>query len=83
MRYVDSSKGEVFSPIIYVFLREVLAAPVMSAIAHVSTGDPSCSLHMMRQPSASIAGSAVTDLSPSKWDSQPHQNVKSFMWCGV
>eukprot|EP00884_Botryococcus_braunii_P017374 jgi/Botrbrau1/431/Bobra.110_2s0081.1 len=37
MRYVDTRKGEVFSPIIYVFLREILAAPVMSAIAHVST----------------------------------------------
>lgn len=37
MRYMDASKGEVFSPITYVFFREIFAAPIMLAIAYIST----------------------------------------------
>ncbi|CAL8470768.1 g10310 [Coccomyxa elongata] len=38
LRKVDSANGQVFHPIIYAFLREVSAGPIMCAMAWFSTG---------------------------------------------
>ena len=38
LRKVDSSDGHVFHPIIYAFLREATAGPIMCAMAWFSSG---------------------------------------------
>jgi hypothetical protein len=38
LRQVNSANGQVFHPIIYAFLREVIAGPIMCAMAWFSTG---------------------------------------------
>ena len=38
LRQVDSSDGHVFHPIIYAFLREATAGPIMCAMAWFSSG---------------------------------------------
>ena len=43
LRQVDSSDGHVFHPIIYAFLREATAGPIMCAMAWFTSGAaPSC-----------------------------------------
>lgn len=39
LRKVESTNGQVFHPIIYAFLREVTAGPIMCAMAWFSTGE--------------------------------------------
>jgi hypothetical protein len=39
LRKVDSANGHVFHPIIYAFLREATAGPIMCALAWFSTGE--------------------------------------------
>ena len=42
LRQVDSSDGHVFHPIIYAFLREATAGPIMCAMAWFSSGARLC-----------------------------------------
>ena len=42
LRQVDSSDGHVFHPIIYAFLREATAGPIMCAMAWFSSGACKC-----------------------------------------
>ena len=42
LRQVDSSDGHVFHPIIYAFLREATAGPIMCAMAWFSSGAHMC-----------------------------------------
>ena len=39
LRQVDSSDGHVFHPIIYAFLREATAGPIMCAMAWFTSGE--------------------------------------------
>ena len=44
---VSSANGQVFHPIIYAFLREATAGPIMCGLAWFSTGAQSCMLSLL------------------------------------
>ena len=55
LRKVDSANGQVFHPIIYAFLREVTAGPIMCAMAWFSTGGSFQKSHSILSPTRLLA----------------------------